>query len=369
MEAKLISNTAETLNNLKTFREDVKEKLENREILEFNISSIDIDGEKMTYNNEELSDEAMKKVLGHLRVKNNFLEMSKHMTTTDWNTVKDKLKSARGSQLIYGRKVKSNGSSRIDDIFMAAPRTNGLLEVDSIFNEVLDSIVSTGKDITLKGTCFLEDKDEITITLLEHDNPVDIFSNEEDIWKVGKRIVWNGMQFSISPFFERLVCSNGNTAPQFGFKANISNNKFNLGKIKKILEKEITLQSDTMDNYLIDSVNHLKHHNISVKEFMKFRSFFNEESHPEIIKKWLDDSYLNKAYGCIVAEMPDLWMTTADAGKNAYSFFNDLTYIASHPDEATLTDRERVDLQIKASDLLFKKRLDMEQIAPKVKWS
>jgi hypothetical protein len=77
---------------------------------------------------------------------------------------------------------------------------------------------------------------------------------------------------------------------------------------------------------------------------------------------------MNRAYGCIVSEMPDLWKITADSGKNAYDFFNDLTYIASHPDEAVMTNRERMDVQIKASDLLFKKDLDLELVAPKPTW-
>jgi hypothetical protein len=124
-----------------------------------------------------------------------------------------------------------------------------------------------------------------------------------------------------------------------------------------------------MSQYLVDATNHLKSTNVSVREFLKFKNMFNEDEHSAIIKKWLDDSTINKAYGCVSSEMPDLWKTTADSGKNAYDFFNDLTYIAAHPDEATLTDRERVDLQIKASDLLFKKDLDLELVAPKVKWS
>ena len=33
-----------------------------------------------------------------------------------------------------------------------------------------------------------------------------------------------------------------------------------------------------------------------------------------------------------------------------------------------LTPREKYDLEIKASEILFKKELDMETIAPKVKW-
>lgn len=364
-----MTNTGETIQQLRDFRTSVTEKMESREIVTFNISDIEIENEKMALNGEILSDSATKKILGRLRVKNNFLGLSKEMNPTDWKTVKDKLTLASANQVVHGRKIKSGTSATIDDIYLAAPKTTGIMEIDTIFNEVIDSIVSTGKDISIKSTYFLDDKDEVNVTLIEHDDLIDVFGTEEDMWKIGKRVVWNGMNFSIAPFYERLVCSNGNTANQYGFKANISNNKFNIEKIKKILEKEVTMKSESLDAYLVDSVNHLKHYNVSVNEYLKFKNFFSEEEHPEIMKKWFDDTKINRAYGCVVSEQPGLWQVTADAGRNAYDFFNDLTYIASHPDEIKISDRERVELQIKASDLLFKTNLDLELVAPKPVWS
>lgn len=364
----MTTNTNETIEKLKKFRLDVNQKLLNREIISFNIGSIDIQDEKMLVNGEELSESAVKKVLSHLRVKNNFLEISKKLAPSDWETVKEKLKSVTFNQIVYARKVTENGIKKIDDIYMAAPKSTGILEIDTIFNEVIDSIVNTGKDISLKQLYFLEDKNEVNLTLLEHDKEIDVFGNGTDIWKVGKQIVWNSINFSIAPFFERLVCSNGNTAKQFGFKANISNNKFNIRKIQNILEKEITFQSESLDKYLIDASNHLKRINVSVREFITYKNLFNKKDHDYIIKKWFDDSYLNRAYGVIVADQPVQWQCTADSGKNAYDFFNHITYIASHPKEAILTDRERVDLQIRASDLLFKETFDLEYLAPIIDW-
>ena len=60
--------------------------------------------------------------------------------------------------------------------------------------------------------------------------------------------------------------------------------------------------------------------------------------------------------------MHNIWKSTADTGKNAYDFFNDLTYIASHPGEIKLEDIKRKELQIKASDLLFKETLDLVKL-------
>lgn len=363
-----MTNTAKTIEDLKKFRYQVNQEMLNREIVSFNVGSIQIDTEKMMVNNEQMSETAVKKILGHLRVKNNFLDLGKKMTPSDWSLVKDKLKSATFDQTVHARRVTVDGVKKIDDIYLAAPKTTGIIEIDNIFDSVIDSIVSTGKDISCKSTCFLPDKDEVSITLLEHDNEVDIFSNGTDMWKIGKQLIWNGMNFSIAPFYERLVCSNGNVAPQFGFKSNISNNKFNIGKIQKVLEKEITLQSESLDKFLVDATNHLKDCNISVREFLRYRSMFNETNHSAIISRWLDDSYLNRAYGTIVTEESSQWQSSADSGKNAYEFFNDLTYIAAHPKEATLTDRERLDVQIKASNLLFQKSFDLECLAPVIDW-
>lgn len=364
-----MTNTGQTIETLKTFRANVNQQMLEREIISFNVGSIDIDSEKMSVSGVELSEAAVKKVLGHLRVKNNFLDLGKKMTPSDWTTVKDKLKSASFNQTVHARKVKDAGLDKIDDIYMAAPKTTGVLEIDAIFGELIESVISTGKDISMKESYFLTDKDEACVTLLENDDQIDIIGNGSDMWKMGKQIVWNGMNFSISPFFERLVCTNGNTAKQYGFKANISNNKFNIDKIKKIMEAEITLQSDTHNKYLIDATHHLRQSEVSVREFLTFRNLFNENDHEAILKKWFDESYLNRAYGVVVADQPGQWQVTAETGKNAYNFFNDLTYIASHPADAKLTDRERLSLQIKASDLLFRKSFDLENRAPKPDWN
>ena len=364
-----MTNTLQTIDQLKDFRASVREKMLNREVITFDVANIDIDNERMSLKGDIFSDNAVKKILGKLRVKNNFLGLSKEMTPTDWQTVKDKLKQASGTQVVYGRRKEEGGKKIIDDIYLAAPKSGGIIEIDSVFNEVIESIINTSKDVSIKTTQFLEDKDEIVLTLLENENMIDIFGNDEDLWKTGKRIMWSGLNFSVDPFFERLVCTNGATAPQFGFKSNISNNKFNIDKIVKILEKEITYDSASLSSLVVDAANHLKSTNVSVKEYNSFRNNFTDDDHSEILKRWFDDSKLNRAYGCIVAEMPNQWQSTADTGRNAYSFFNDLTYIASHPDEVKLDERKRLDMQIKSSSLLFKEKLDMELVAPRIIWN
>jgi hypothetical protein len=70
-----------------------------------------------------------------------------------------------------------------------------------------------------------------------------------------------------------------------------------------------------------------------------------------------------QAYGVNLDEKSKKWKSTADSGINAYDFFNMLTWIASHPGEVKMDRSDRIDLQIQASNLLFKPQYDLEDIA------
>lgn len=370
-----MTNTAETLQTLQKFKTELEEKTGN-EWITFNVDDIDIQKDAMYLKELPFSPKGTKKVLSHLRVKNNFLALSETMTSTDWSNVKAALKNATGEQVVYGRKIANGTEHLLDDIYMVAPKASQALTVSSIFDEIIDSIVSTGKDISLKSVFYLEDKDEVVVTLIENDQVLDLFKDGTEKWKIGKRIVWNSVTFNIFAYYERVECGSGVTVPKHGFRCNISNNKFNRDKITQALEKEITLESQDLDFYLLDNSANLNGYNISVREYAKYKNLFNENLHPEILRKWFDESEINKAYKCMATDMPEIWKITADSGINAFDFFKQLIYIASHPEDATpegkedvkLTLREKYDLELKAYELLFKRDLDMEMIAPKIKW-
>lgn len=363
-----MTNTGKTIEQLNEFRREVQTELASRQIITFNLNQLEIDSDKIHLEGIKLSKDASKRALGELRVKPSFVNYYKDLVTDDWAMVKEKLKTAMADRVVYGRKVrdKKEDIDVIDELYVASPKNIHALEIDLIFNEVIDAVITTHKDISL-GELALTDDDRVVVTMIENDREIDVFGNNEDNWKVGRRMTWNGITFSVMPFYERLVCENGNTSKQYGFKSDISGKKFNIERIRKVLEKEVVHEShDSISRLLTDSVEHLRGSNVSINEFMNFKKFFHPEDHKEIINKYFDEAYLNKAYGCVVDEKPNVWKMTADAGVNAYDFFNNLTWIASHPDEVKMTKSERLTLQIKASDLLFKSELDLENVAPKV---
>jgi len=365
MEKTLTSQAAIDLQN---FKESVIETLaENeRNQMEFFVGDLKVEDSKLKLDDNFLSKEATKTVLSHLRVKNNFLDLQKKMSEEDWESVSQKLKSINASQAVFGRKM--NAESTIVDLKLAHKKApNGGIQVPEVFDLVYDALISSSADdYSLSERYFDSEKGEISVTLKNLNTNIDVFDNEEDFWKTGKRIDWSNTGFSIAPFFERLVCTNGNVAKQYGFSTNISRSKYNVGKVKSILESQVSQASDLVTPMLLEATRHLNKHNVSVREFLQYRGLFNEEEHSNILEKYFDLSYLNKAYRCDIEDMPVIWKSTADTGKNAYDFFNDLTWIASHPKEIKLPEQERRTLQIKASDLLFRETLDLELLAPKV---
>lgn len=363
-----ISRTAKTVADLQEFQELVQESLEQHEKnkMQFCVGDLKVENCKLKLDDNTLSDDSTKKVLSHLRVKNNFLELQKKMSEEDWETVSEKLKMLNASQAVYGRKMATE--SKIVDLHLANRKApNGGIQVPEIFDLLRESLLSSSADdYSLSDTYFSDESGQVSVTLLNEDRQIDVFGNQQDMWKTGKRITWSSVDFGVFPFFERLVCTNGNVAKQYGFSANVSKSKYNFAKVQAILEREILHASDAATPMLSEATRHLKKSNVSVREFLAYRSFFNEEDHAKIVEKYFDLSYLNKVYRCDVESMHNIWKSTADTGKNAYDFFNDLTYIASHPKEIKIEEDLRRSLQIKASDLLFKETLDLELVAPKI---
>lgn len=350
------------------------ERLADRSTSELKIQDLDIDANGISHNGIPVRDNALSKIFSMLRVKKNFSDFATKMAEEDWRSVSDKLKTAEGNVKLYGSIVKDEkGNQQIVDVL---PHRDGKKNDDDAshrqyFDWITESLEESEKEYSLKSMNFDVAKDKVELILLNQSESVDVFGNDADLWKMGDRFAFTGLQFNYAPFFERLVCTNGNTANQFGFGADISKNTFNNKKIQSVIEKSIKFHSETMPATLEQAVQHLKGNNISIKEFYQFREFFtsrNEEGvYDRLLLDYFDDKPFYKGYGMDITSKSRKWKSTADSGINAYDYFNALTYLASHPDDIKLIGDHRAALQIEASNLLFKKELDLEDIATGVK--
>jgi len=339
------------------------------QVRRFRIKDLEFfDGVKL--NEVPLEGSALKGVLSILRVRNNFVDFSSTMTIEDWKAVSSRLTQAQGEIALFGKvSTDINGREAIVDIYMENPKKKEECTVgaDQYIDWITESLSLTPSRYSLRAFEYDRTNNMFDLTLLDEDTEVDVFKGVSDSWKLGERFYFNSLRFDYAPFFERLVCSNGNTAPQYGFGANISQAKFNDAKIRQLIDKSIQHNDATIVERLLHATKHLQDNEISLREFYAYRRLFDNEKYEDIAHKYFDDQVFYRSYACNIAEKSDKWKSTARTGINGYDFFNQLTWLASHPDQVNIEHKDRLELQIKASNLLFKSSMDLEDVASPMK--
>lgn len=347
------------------------EKVENIEERKFSLSQLEIkDG--IFLDDIKVEDQAMKNILNRLQIKKGFIDFSKVMAEGDWDFIAKKLKSMDSDTVYYAQIMQEGDAKRIVNTF---PHNEEKKKEDSAryrqyLDWICDSLTSTDKEYSLKGIHIDPKLNSASITLLEN-REVDVFGSNQDLWKIGDQFTFNGLQFNYNPFFERLVCTNGMTTMQHGFGASVNQSRFNNGKIESVIRKAIEEQNFGLEETLKHASDHLSRNNVSIAEFNYYKKIFenaNEDGkYDKVLYEFFDERPFYSAYGENIEEKSYKWKSTANTGINAYDFLNMLTWLASHSSETGFdTEMNRL-LQMRASDLMFKKELDLEDVATSVK--
>lgn len=368
-----MANNEHVINSLREQSQQVLEQIGNRTVTEFRIKDIEFD-QGLSLRGTPIRGKAAEKILSTLRVKKNFSDMGHKMTPEDWSQVSYKLKQAEGETRLFGAVVGEGEAQEIIRVYDSnenKKRSDDEIGYDNYFNWICQGLSDTDKSYDLKDFHYNSQKDVFGVTLLESDTELDVFGTGLDLWKTGQRFTFTGLSYNYSPFFERLVCSNGNVATQYGFGTNISKQRYNNKKIEDSIIRSITQINGDIPILLNDAAKHLMSSNVSIAEFYAYRKFFESRNtngrYDGIISKYFDDKPFYKAYGLNIEEKSNKWKSTANSGIGGYDFFNHLTWLASHPEEVKMDQSDRLQLQINASNLLFKKELDLEDIATSVR--
>jgi hypothetical protein len=338
-----------------------------KDIEKFNLKDISIN-DTLMLGKRELNDKSIKRILDILNVKPAFTEYKKSMSEKDWQLVANRIKEAKGDLYLYG---EMTGDSKVNNIFGVNPNkkspddsTNSL----SVIEKITEELKTSDYDFSLENFSFNKENYLFDIGLKNNSCQLDVLPG--DTWKVGSKFTFNSLQFKHTPYFERLICSNGMLGQQLGFRSDISKSTFNNDKLGGIINKAIKNINESHLKLLEEHAETLKNVNLSVGEFLTYRSWFTKGNRGEycdnLVNKYFTLEPLYKAYGGPVNEKSWAWKKSADTGINAYDFLNLLTWIGSHTKESGLEKQDATDLQIMASSLYFNKAFDMREIAPKV---
>jgi hypothetical protein len=365
-------NNQDTINEIREKTETILNKVENETLQEdFKLGDISITNESIYLNSKELEGRAKRKILNILRVKKNFSEYAKTMSESDWRSVSHKLKSTEGDTPLI---AQYNDKGEIVNILSknVNKKKPDNLKLRSYVDMTCEALAETENEYRLDDLVFLPENHRFDVTLLNPSIDIDIFQNGKDIWHGGQSLTFNEVGFRTNPFFERLVCSNGMRAKDFGFVASVHQSKFNVAKIADEIRKAINIDGQKYMDMIITASNHLSKNNASIAEFERFKNFFfkkmeDNPSYYKIIDKFFNDQPFYKSYGVNIAEKSNKWKSTANSGINSYDLFNMLTWIASHEKESGISSKDGIELQLAASNYLFKKEMDLEDIANQIK--
>lgn len=365
-------NNQETIQRIQNESNNIIESLGERSICEFKIKDLDIDN-GVYLNEMPVRGRALSTIMSTLKVRNNFTEFANQMSPEDWTMVSQKLKSAEADTKMFARIIKDEeGKTEVNNVYRQndKKKVSDDASLSQYIGWINESLEKTETDYSMKSLNFNSKTETFDLVLLNESKRVDVFGTDTDLWKMGDRFTFNGLRFDYAPFFERLVCSNGNTALQYGFGANIAQAKFNNNRIKSVIEKHLVFGTESLPDQLVQAVQHLKNNNVSIAEFEGAKRFFESRNENEkydgLIHRFFNDQLFYQTYGLNIADKSRKWKSTANTGINAYDFFNMLTYIASHPEDVRMDREDRRELQIQASNILFKKELDLEDVATRV---
>lgn len=365
-------NNQLVINEILLKSQEALSSMKERTFTEFLLKDLDFEN-GINLRGIPLRGQAIAKVLNTIKVKKNFTDMVNKMSPEDWSQVSYKLKQAEGDIKMHGAITQEGENREITwayNVNENKKRADDQVNYENYFNWLTESLGETEKIYSLNDFHYNTKDDVFNLTLLEQDSDMDVFGTGLDIWKTGQRFTFSGLYYNYAPFFERLICSNGNVARQYGKSSDISKHRYNNVKIEESIRKSIIQHNSEIPILLSNAVNHLKNNTISLAEFYSYKNFFDSRNengkYDKILSQYFDEKPFYQAYGVNIKEKSRKWKSTANSGINGYTFFNTLTYLASHPDEVKMDHNDRLKLQIDASNLIFKKEMDLEDIATSV---
>jgi hypothetical protein len=358
----------ETIDQINAYADSIEQaNLTRRDLIEFNLKDIKV-SDGFSIDGLELGEKAIKRVFGIFNAKPAFSEFQQLMEKADWDTVANKIKNAKGDINLYGSLLCHGDTHSVDNIFYKNQRKKNpddLTRSKAVIATLTDVLSRSNVDWDLKDKSFDEEKSIFQFQLQDSLNPIEVLKN--DFWKQGQIISFNSTEFSNTPYFERLICSNVMTRPQLGWRSNIQKASFNNSKIETALRNILSEYNSDVAELVAGYCDHLKNTTVSLREFLIYKNLFVKMGYDEVADKYFNEAPFYKAWGQNLDKKPKSWKATANTGINAYDFLNLNTWIASHPDDTKITPEDAMRVKAAISDIFVKKELDCECLAPTVK--
>jgi len=300
------------------------------------------------YNGTTMIDStALNDLLNIFSIKNDLLPEIKS-DSDQWVPLQRTLSDIKNDKVVTAVMNTEGENKKIVRIFKNAIEEEQELNLNRGLELIKSYLESNDQDIKLHSMHFNVNTLQIETQIRDISNKVDVFKNGQDIWDTGFNINFGENRTSVSPFFLRLICTNGMVATEMIAQRFIDSEKIKQNSFNKLINKTIT--SD-FSGIIKVNCDRLQETNTSLREFFAARDILLGHS-KELAENYFDDKEIQEAYKPYKIKYKNSkWLSTANSNVNGYDFFNKLTHCTSHQE---VDDRTRMTLNALASTMFFR---------------
>lgn len=349
---------------LTNIQDSRKDWLKGESYMVHTIDSVSFDDGGIYVDNMSLNDKAISKMLYRMQLTNKFIEYKDQVEKGNFKAVFDNIiQWNKGKQII----TKGNGN-KVSDVFFYRGEepfnTNNRLEM--IIDGVQERMAHIPDDMEIHGFNIDTSNKYIKFSTVDPSTKFNAVGNDE--WVLGSALNIALTEAFASPYYGRLICTNGMIDGIKMRKVSLSGKSYNEASISQIINKGTNLKKLAGD-HIKQVSSEAVGCDVSLSEYLMFRKIMMEGLHEE--QKHLADllfplTHIEDAYGGKeVFAHNDQWKRTAKSGCSVYELLNDITKWTTH-DNTVSNQAMKNSLNEKASTWFMKGDWHNRNVAPNV---
>jgi len=349
---------------LEQIDQNVKEWLKDDSFTVHTIDSVSMKEDGIYVDELKFSDKALSKMLYRMQLTNKFIDYKKEVDRGDFKTVFDNIVLwNKGKQI-----VSRSNDKTVSDIFFykGEDAFNSSSRLSMIVNGVREKISQLEDSIEIHQFSMDNVRKSINFSTVDPSTKFNAIGNDE--WVLGSILGIGLTESFASPYYGRLICTNGMVDGIKMRKLSLSGKGYNEYAIQQMISKGTNLKklaSEHIKEVSSSAVNC----EVSLSEYLGFRKILSEgllEDQSHIVDVLFPVDHIEDAYGGKhIFQNNEQWKTTAKAGLTVYELLNDITKWTTH-DRSVNNPTMKNRLNEKASTWFMKGQWHNRNIAPNV---
>lgn len=328
------------------------------------IGSVSLTDEGIYIDNIPLGEKAISKMLYRMQLTNKFIDYKNEVGQNNFTSVfNDIISWNRGKQIV----TRSNGSV-ISDVFFyrGDEEFNANNRLEMIIDGVQNKLSSMEDGIEIHKFDIDVHNKNIKFSTVDPTTKFNAIGSDE--WVLGSILSIGLAEAFASPYYGRLICTNGMVDGIKMRKSSISGKGYTESAISQMISKGTNLKKLAGDHIKEVSASAVRCE-VSLSEYLTLRKVMmsglleDQKEHADLLfpLHHIEDAYGGKE----IFENNDQWKRTAKAGLTVYELLNDITKWTTH-NKSVNNPAMKNRLNEKASTWFMKGQWDNRNIAPNV---